>query len=288
MPENMPDFMPDFMPENNIGHPGGFEGDLLNAPRDVAGVSTVAAHPFPVNRDAVAARFDRHPSILTRDAVTWPDEQPGAYRGRFHRHELIRLAHLDLSLTGDAGGRRPGPEFVPPRAGRQGSRTVVGGPMLLARPDRRRLAGELVGGRTMPARGPVAGHRCGSTPPWPYPTPTPRRRPVSPVGGPEGRRSRRGDDMVHVPRREIARGVAAAFENGRLKIARAPPPAGAPVGELRTLQVRFTAGGRDTYTRFMRARRPGDGGGDGVWFERVGCWRGPRKELPGHQGLAPI
>jgi len=36
--------------------------------------------------------------------VTWPDEPPGAYRGRFHRPELIRLAHLDLSLTGDATG----------------------------------------------------------------------------------------------------------------------------------------------------------------------------------------
>ncbi len=108
-------------------------------------MSTVAVRPFLVNRDAVAACFGRHRSILTRNAVTWPDEQPGAYRGRFHRPELIRLAHLDPSLTGGASGRWPGPEFVPPRAGRQGSRTVVGGPMLLARPDRRRLAGELVG-----------------------------------------------------------------------------------------------------------------------------------------------
>ena len=67
-------------------------------------MSTVAVHPFLVNRDAVAARFGRHRSILTHDAVTWPDEQPGAYRGRFHRPELIRFAHLDLSLTGDATG----------------------------------------------------------------------------------------------------------------------------------------------------------------------------------------
>jgi len=85
-------------------------------------VSTVAVHPFPVNRDAVAARFGRHPSILTRDAVTWPDESLQGYPRRFHRPELIRLAHLDLSLTGDASGRRPGPEFVPTRAGRRGSR----------------------------------------------------------------------------------------------------------------------------------------------------------------------
>ncbi len=129
-----------------------FEGDLLNALRDIAGVSTVAVHPFLVNRDSVAACFGRHRSILTRDAVTWPDEPPEAYRGRFHRPELIRLAHLDLSLTGDASGRRPGPEFVPPRVGRQGSRTVVGGPMLLARPARRRLAGESVVGGAYDAR----------------------------------------------------------------------------------------------------------------------------------------
>ncbi len=41
-------------------------------------MSTVAVRPFPVNRDAVAARFGRHRSILTHDALTWPDEQPGA------------------------------------------------------------------------------------------------------------------------------------------------------------------------------------------------------------------
>ncbi len=58
--------------------------------------------------------------------------------------------------------------------------------------------------------------------------------------------------MVHVQRREIARGPATAFDNGRLKIARDPPPAGAPVGELRVFKVRFTAKGRDTY-----AARPG-------------------------------
>ena len=95
--------MPDIVPENNVGHPGGLRG---RPPERAAGrrVSTVAVPPFPVNRDAVAARFDRHPSILSHDAVTWPDEQPGAYRGRFHRPELIRLARLDLSLTGDATG----------------------------------------------------------------------------------------------------------------------------------------------------------------------------------------
>ncbi len=60
--------------------------------------------------------------------------------------------------------------------------------------------------------------------------------------------------MVYVPRRDIARGVAAAFKNARLNIAKDPPPAGALVGELRALQVRFTAGGRDTYAASDRVR----------------------------------
>ncbi len=53
---------------------------------------------------------------------------------------------------------------------------------------------------------------------------------MSPVGGSEGRRPRRGDDMVHVPSREIVRGPAAAFENGRLNTAETLPLAGALVG----------------------------------------------------------
>ena len=80
-----------------------FEGDLLNAPRDVA------CPPWQCTRSRSTGTPWRPVSggtarIPSHDAVTWPDEQPGAYRGRFHRPELIRLARLDLSLTGDATG----------------------------------------------------------------------------------------------------------------------------------------------------------------------------------------
>ncbi len=59
---------------------------------------------------------------------------------------------------------------------------------------------------------------------------------------------------MYVPRRDIARGPTTAFENGRLNIARGPPLAGAPMGELRVFQVRFTAKGRDTYAASYRVR----------------------------------
>ena len=101
-----------------------------------------------------------------------------------------------------------------------------------------------------------------------------------------GKRPRRANGIVYVPKRELVRGLVTVFENGRLKIARGLPLAGALLGELQAFQVRFTAKGRDTY-----AARSGEhddlvmGVALAVWFAGAG-WRGPRKGPPGHQGCA--
>ena len=116
--------------------------------------------------------------------------------------------------------------------------------------------------------------RVGGSRAW-WPTPTSRRCCVNPVGGSEGKRSRPANGMVYVPRREIVRGLATAFKNGRLKIARGLPLAGALMGELQAFEVRLTAGGRDTY-----AARSGEHDdlvmavGLAVWVAGAG-WRGP-------------
>jgi len=44
-----------------------FDTDIMNALRDIAGVSTLAKHPFIMNQDAVAGCFGTVESILTRD-----------------------------------------------------------------------------------------------------------------------------------------------------------------------------------------------------------------------------
>ena len=62
-----------------------------------------------------------------------------------------------------------------------------------------------------------------------------------------GKRVRRVNGMVYVPKRELVRGLVTAFENGRLKIAKGLPLAEAFIGELQAFQVRLTAKGRDTY-----------------------------------------
>ena len=62
-----------------------------------------------------------------------------------------------------------------------------------------------------------------------------------------GKRSRRANGMVYVPKRELVRGLVTAFENGRFKIAKGLLLADAFMDELRAFQVRLTAKGHDTY-----------------------------------------
>jgi hypothetical protein len=81
-----------------------FEADMMNALRDIAGLSTQAIHPFMINREAVSSCFGKHQSILSRDSVIWPEEKLTIHKSRFHRPELSRWVHIDLSLTSDSTG----------------------------------------------------------------------------------------------------------------------------------------------------------------------------------------
>ncbi|MEO5355378.1 MAG: hypothetical protein H7835_19495, partial [Magnetococcus sp. XQGC-1] len=81
-----------------------FETDIMNALRDIAGVSTQTIRPFLVNREAVAACFGTHPSILSRTDVAWPVETVDVLPGYFRAPERKRWAHVDLSLTSDSTG----------------------------------------------------------------------------------------------------------------------------------------------------------------------------------------
>ncbi|MBF0340077.1 MAG: hypothetical protein HQL95_03835 [Magnetococcales bacterium] len=81
-----------------------FETDIMNALRDIAGVSTQTLRPFMVNREAVVACFGTHTSILSRHDVAWPVETVDVLTEDFHEPERKRWAHVDLSLTSDSTG----------------------------------------------------------------------------------------------------------------------------------------------------------------------------------------
>ena len=87
-----------------VEHRPEFERDIFNALRDVAGVSTTVIHPFLTNRDAVAGCFVDRASILSADVTDFSPGSLSIHPSRFHEPHLIRFAHLDLSLTGDATG----------------------------------------------------------------------------------------------------------------------------------------------------------------------------------------
>jgi hypothetical protein len=87
-----------------VEHRTEFEGDILNALRDIAGVSTIALRPYIVKRDAVAACFGLVRSIISRPDCDFEETTLSLYRGRIKKPNLVRWCHLDLSLTGDATG----------------------------------------------------------------------------------------------------------------------------------------------------------------------------------------
>jgi hypothetical protein len=81
-----------------------FEADMMNAMRDIAGLSTQAIHPFMVNREGVSACFGKHDSILSRNSVISSEETLTIQRHHIHRPDLMRWVHVDLSLTSDSTG----------------------------------------------------------------------------------------------------------------------------------------------------------------------------------------
>lgn len=82
-----------------------FETDIMNALRDIAGVSTLATHPYMVNTDAVSACFHKdQESLLSRTEVDFVATQLEIYPERIINKSDYRWVHIDLGVTGDAAG----------------------------------------------------------------------------------------------------------------------------------------------------------------------------------------
>jgi hypothetical protein len=81
-----------------------FERDMLSAIRDIAGSATFALHPFILNTEAVAAGFDRCPSILNTPSTDFQSARPVIYPTRIVEPDEPRFAHVDLGLSSDSAG----------------------------------------------------------------------------------------------------------------------------------------------------------------------------------------
>jgi hypothetical protein len=83
-----------------------FEDDLLPALRDIAGVATLALHPFILNTDKIGEAFsydDVH-SILSRDQADLIVTKLQIFPKRIVNPDEFRFVHCDLALTKDSAG----------------------------------------------------------------------------------------------------------------------------------------------------------------------------------------
>lgn len=94
----------DLIVEVPIEYKEEFKTDLLNALRDIAGVSTLAQFPFIMDNDAVSACFGTVESCLTRNVVDFDVQKLGILKHKIANPDEPRWIHIDLSKTGDATG----------------------------------------------------------------------------------------------------------------------------------------------------------------------------------------
>ena len=91
-----------------------FQTDIMEALREIGGVSTLARHPYFSDREKVAKAFGKTDSVLSRDACDFVRTKLQLYNNKIQNHEKPRWVHFDLALTGDCAGAACGyvDEFV--------------------------------------------------------------------------------------------------------------------------------------------------------------------------------
>jgi hypothetical protein len=82
-----------------------FESDIMNALRDIAGVATLAHHPYIIMTEMIAACADpKLPKIFSQPTVDFVDQKLTMYPERIPNPDWPRFAHVDLGVTGDSAG----------------------------------------------------------------------------------------------------------------------------------------------------------------------------------------
>ncbi len=81
-----------------------FEQDILDALREIGGVSMRSTQPFLINVEKVKQCFGTHPSILNVGSIDFSKQVLQFFRNRIQNPNLVRFIHGDLSLNTDHTG----------------------------------------------------------------------------------------------------------------------------------------------------------------------------------------
>jgi hypothetical protein len=81
-----------------------FRRDIITALRDVAGRSSLALHPFIVDREAIFRASRKDFICFQRESVDFVETQLSIVKSQIYKPELPRFFHCDLAITGDSAG----------------------------------------------------------------------------------------------------------------------------------------------------------------------------------------
>ena len=102
--ETVPEHMAKCVIEVPVDFRKEFEDDIVNALREIGGVSQITRSPFFTNPEPLAKIFTASTSIFTHDAVDFEATRPAVVRSAIKNPDLPRFAHVDLADTGDSAG----------------------------------------------------------------------------------------------------------------------------------------------------------------------------------------
>ena len=103
MGESAPDATDEMIVDIPVEYQVEFENDIMRALREVAGLSTLAVHPFMPNTEAVSSCFGHHPSLLSEESTDFI-QQLQAFSHHVQNPDERRFIHVDLALTSDSAG----------------------------------------------------------------------------------------------------------------------------------------------------------------------------------------
>lgn len=83
---------------------GEFRKDIVNALREIAGVSTLARHPYFLEVAKVFRSMNRHHSVFAEEEVDFVSTKLNLRPAAVWNPTVPRFAHVDLAISGDSAG----------------------------------------------------------------------------------------------------------------------------------------------------------------------------------------
>lgn len=81
-----------------------FDTDIMNALRDIAGISTLAQHPFITNQGAITKAMRPTRLMFANEVVDFVHTRLNIFAKQMYMPHLPRFVHIDLAVSGDSAG----------------------------------------------------------------------------------------------------------------------------------------------------------------------------------------